>query len=61
MLADTASCDMALYALEMLPGERVDGALREAMTRSKGRMLVGLINVLGKRGVKQATGRSLPM
>lgn len=46
--------DMARYALERIPGEAVDAALREALLKTSGTAKVGIINSLGQRRYKKA-------
>jgi len=48
--------DMARYALERIPGEAVDAALREALLKTSGTAKVGIINSLGQRRDKKAVG-----
>ena len=50
MLTDTKTSDMARYALERIPGDAVDRALREALPKTAGKTKVGIINTLGVRG-----------
>ncbi len=54
MLADAATTDMALYALEQIPGEQVDEAIGKALTRTTGRAKAGIINTLGVRKVEKS-------
>lgn len=54
MLADVATADMALYALEAIGGDRVGRVLHGVLPQVKGRVLVGVINVLGNLRVKDA-------
>ncbi|MGA4577537.1 HEAT repeat domain-containing protein [Limisphaera sp. VF-2] len=49
LLTDTQLGHMALYALEPLPGEEANQALRQALSQAKGRALVGVITSLGVR------------
>ena len=49
MLADEKLAHYARYGLEPIPDPSVDGALREAMGRLKGGLLVGVINSIGQR------------
>jgi len=46
--------DMARYALERIPGEAVDAALRGALLKTSGTAKVGIINSLGQRGDRKA-------
>lgn len=48
--------DMARYALERIPGDAVDKALREALPKAAGNAKTGIINTIGVRGDKQAVG-----
>jgi HEAT repeat protein/type 1 glutamine amidotransferase len=50
MLTDDKTSDMARYALERTPGEAVDKTLVKALTKTKGKVKVGIINSLGERG-----------
>ncbi len=54
MLTDEQFSDMARYALERIPGESVDEALREALAKAKGKPKVGIINTLAVRGDTKA-------
>ncbi len=49
MLGDEKLSHMARYALEPIPDPSVDEALRDALGRVKGRLLVGVIGSLGVR------------
>jgi len=49
MLTDEKLSDMARYALERIPGAAVDAALREALSKTTGKVKVGIINSLGER------------
>jgi len=49
LLADEKLSHMARYALEMIPDPAVDDALRDALTKLKGRPLVGVIISIGVR------------
>jgi len=42
--------EMALFAIERIPGKESDQVLRDALSKSKGRAKVGVINALGNRG-----------
>jgi type 1 glutamine amidotransferase/HEAT repeat protein len=46
--------DMARYALERIPGEAADKALRDALDKTSGTVKVGIINSLGEREDRQA-------
>jgi hypothetical protein len=48
--------DMARYALERMPGEAVDAALRKALPKTSGMAKVGIINSLGQRRDSKAVG-----
>ncbi len=49
MLLKKETSDIARYALERIPGRRVDKALRDALSKTKGKVKVGIINTLGQR------------
>src|SRR5262249_14828423 len=49
MLADPKTADLGRYALERIPGQAVDRALREALSRNGDRTRIGNINTLGVR------------
>jgi len=49
MLINKETSDIARYALERIPGRRVDKALRDALSKTKGEAKVGIINTLGQR------------
>ena len=49
MLKDPQTADIALYALERIPGEKVDAALLKTLPDVKGKVKVGIINTLGQR------------
>ena len=49
MLADSTTRDMAMYALEHLPGEAVNDSLCRALPAASGRMKCGIISALGRR------------
>ncbi len=49
LVADDELGHMALYALETIPGSRVDAALRTQLPRLSGRALIGVIGTLGAR------------
>ena len=55
MLADTATAEMALFALESIQGPAADAALQQALVVHKGRTLIGVITALGNRRVEGAT------
>ena len=54
MLTQPATSDMALYALERIPGAAVDEALRNVLDKTSSKVKVGIINSLGERGNKAA-------
>ncbi len=49
MLKDTKTSDIARFALERIPGENVDKALRKELSRTSGLPKIGIINTLGQR------------
>ena len=49
LLGDEKLSHMARYALEPIPDPAVDGALRDALGKVKGRLLVGVIGSIGVR------------
>jgi HEAT repeat protein len=54
LLADADLSSWARIALEAIPGPEADAALREAMNKVQGRLLVGVINSIGVRHDTQA-------
>jgi hypothetical protein len=54
MLTDQETSDMARYALERIPGEAVDEALRGALGKARGKAKIGIVNSLGRRGDEKA-------
>ena len=54
LLSDEKLSHMARYALEPIPDESVDAALHDALSKLKGRLLVGVISSLGVRRDAQA-------
>ena len=54
LLTDEQLSHMARFALEPIPDPSVDAALREALGKLKGRLLVGVIHSLGVRKDAQA-------
>jgi len=56
LLADDNLSHMARYALERIPGAAPDEALRQALGKVKGKLLVGVINSLGNRRDAGAVG-----
>ncbi|MDD4269696.1 MAG: PBS lyase [Pirellulaceae bacterium] len=61
LLDDAELASWARIALEAIPGPEADGALREALGRLQGRLLVGAINSIGvrrdQRAVESLAGR----
>jgi len=49
MLLDSATSDMSRYALERIPSDNVDSALRNALPKTNGLIKIGIINTLGQR------------
>jgi len=49
MLTNDEYADMARYALERIPAEAVNEALRDALPKTSGKTKVGIINSLGER------------
>ncbi len=49
LLADEQLSHMARYALERIPGPEAEEALRQALRKVQGKLLVGVINSLGAR------------
>ncbi len=56
MLADSTTRDMAMYALEHLPGEAVNDSLCRALPAASGRMKCGIISAMGRRRAAGAVG-----
>ena len=54
MLVDSATADMARFALERIPGSAVDNVLRKALSKARGNARIGIINTLGRRRDPQA-------
>ncbi len=54
LLKNSETSDIALYALERIPGTAVDDALLAALGKSKGNVKVGIINTLGQRKTASA-------
>jgi len=50
LLEDAELCSWARIALEAIEGEASSQALRDALTKVKGRQLIGVVNSLGVRG-----------
>ena len=57
LLADEQLSHMARYALEPMPFSSVDDVFREALTRLKGDLLIGVIHSIGVRGDGPAAGK----
>ena len=55
MLADSATAEMALFALESIQGSAADAALQRTIATAKGQTLIGVITALGNRRVAAAT------
>jgi type 1 glutamine amidotransferase/HEAT repeat protein len=55
VLADSSTAEMALIALEPIPGSGADSALQRALTRTEGKTKIGVITALGNRRVEGAT------
>lgn len=49
MLSVEQTADIALYALERIPGTAVNNALNEALPKAAGKVKIGVINSLGQR------------
>ncbi|MFO0909006.1 MAG: HEAT repeat domain-containing protein [Isosphaeraceae bacterium] len=60
LLADPELAHMGRYALEPIPDPAVDAALRDAVGKVKGRLLVGVIGSLGVRRDASAVGLLTP-
>ncbi len=54
LLADEKLSHMARFALERIPGPEADEALRQALGRVKGSLLIGVVNSLGNRRAEKA-------
>jgi len=61
LLGDEKLSHMARYALEPIPDPAVDGALRDALGKLKGRPLVGVIGSIGVRRDAQAVSELAKM
>lgn len=55
LLQKEETADIARYALERIPGDKVDATLLVAMQKTKGKVRVGVINTIGERQIKAAT------
>ena len=56
LLVDANLSHMARYALERIPGPASDAALRQALGKVQGKLLIGIINSLGNRHESNAVG-----
>jgi HEAT repeat protein len=56
LLSDEKLAHMARYALEPIPDPAVDGALRDALGKLKGRLLIGVIGSIGVRRDSKGVG-----
>lgn len=56
-----ASCEMSRYALEKIPGEAADKALREALAKVDEAHRVGVINSIGVRRDRKAVRLLIPL
>lgn len=61
LLADEKLAHMARYALEPIPDPSVDDALRNALGKLKGKLLVGVINSIAVRRDKKAIPQLLQL
>ena len=61
LLADEKLSDAARYALERLADPAAGAALRDAVGKTNGRALVGVVNSIGHRRDKDAVGLLLPL
>lgn len=61
LLLDEQLASWARIALEAIPGPAADQALREALSKTQGRLLVGVINSIGFRRDTQATGKLMEL
>ena len=57
LLTDEELASWARIALEAIPGPRADTALRNALDKVEGRLLIGVINSIGVRRDAQATDK----
>lgn len=55
LLLDESLSDIARYALEHIPGEAADVALRDALSLASGKVQLGIVNSLGERKSAAAT------
>jgi len=56
LLTDEKLSHMARFALERIPGPAANAALRDALGKAKGKVLIGIINSLGQRRDRRAVG-----
>jgi hypothetical protein len=56
LLTDEKLSHMARFALERIPGSASDAALRDALRKAKGNILIGVINSAGERRDREAAG-----
>jgi len=61
LLPDKELASWARIALEAIPGPAADDALRQAVGKLKGRLLIGVINSIGVRRDAKAVGRLVRM
>jgi len=61
MLADERSADMAMYALQQIPGGAADTALMQALTTTTGETKTAVIAALGERRVPAAVPALAPL
>jgi HEAT repeat protein len=54
LLTDKDLSSWARIALEAIPGPAADAALRQALDQTKGRLLIGVINSIGRKGDARA-------
>jgi HEAT repeat protein len=61
MLADERSADMALYALQQIPGDAAEGALVRAVKTTSGATRIAVIGALGERRDPAAIAALVPL
>jgi len=54
MLTVEKTADIALYALERIPGQSADEAVLKVLSKAKGKTKVGIINTLGQKKVQKS-------
>ena len=54
LLLDPKTADIALYALQRIPGPEAEKALIEALNETQGKVRIGVINTLGERRTAEA-------